>query len=155
MNLKQQLFINHYTEGETKNNCEQSMLKAGYKRGYARGHCGTFLVANSGIKKAIEDRIKRIKIAWEDRITRVIARLDAEIANTTSISQLCLLVNAQKGYMEMQAKNEGKYQADNAQRAEQIKLTEAELIEAKELSRLRLEEKLKGNPKIINIKEVG
>lgn len=118
MNLKQTLFVTYYTEGETKGNCEQSMLKAGYKPGYARGHCGTFIVANSCVQKAVDKAEELIKILWEDRISKVISRLQKEIDNTESISKLCLLVNAQKGYMDMQAKNEGKYEADNLTKTE-------------------------------------
>lgn len=138
MNFKQTLFISYYTEGETKGNCEQSMLKAGYKAGYARKWSGCYIGAIRGIKKAIEDKIKAINIAWEDRISRVNARLDAEIAKTTNISSLCLLVNAQKGYVDMQAKNEGKYALDNAQRTEQDKLTEVQVEEAKQYAKWRL-----------------
>ena len=105
------------------------------------------------VQEAINERKKLIDMLWEDRIKRVIARLDSEMAKTTSISSVCLAANAQKGYMEMQAKNEGKYAADNAQRTEEAKLTEAEIIEAKEIARLRTEEQLKGNPKIIPIQE--
>ena len=132
-NFKQTLFVAYYTEGDTKGNCEQSMLKAGYKKGYARKNAGKYIQAITGIKKAIEDKIKAINIAWEDRILRVNNRLDAEIAKTTNISSLCLLVNAQKGYVDMQAKNEGKYALDNAQKAEKVKLDEAE---AKEVGRI-------------------
>ena len=105
MNLKQTLFVTYYTEGDTKGNCEQSMLKAGYKAGYARSHCGTFIGANRCIKEAVNKALEAINILWEHRILKVINRLQTEIEGTESISSLCLLVNAQKGYMEMQAKN--------------------------------------------------
>jgi phage terminase small subunit len=145
MNFKQTLFVQYYTEGETKGNCEQSMLKAGYKSKYARGHCGTFLVANSCVQKAIKEAIEMLKIAWTDRINKVIARLQKEMDNTTSISSLCLLVNAQKGYMDMQAKNQGEYGADNAQRTEQVKLDQVHKEEAQRIAKiLNLEDARKG-----------
>ena len=60
------------------------------------------------------------------------------MSNTTSVSSVCLLANAQKGFMDMQAKNEGQYAADNAQRTEEAKLTEVQVKEAKEYAKWRL-----------------
>ncbi len=138
MNLKQTLFLAYYTDGDTKGNCEQSMLRAGYKPGYARTNCGRYITATNGMKKAIEDKVKAIKILWKDGIEYVVKRLRTEMETTTSVSSLCLLVNAQKGYMDMQAKNEGNYALDNAQRTEQAKLTEVQVKEAKEYAKWRL-----------------
>lgn len=138
MNFKQTLFVQHYTQGETKGNCEQSMLKAGYKSKYARGHCGTFIVANSCVQKAIKEYTEMLKIAWTERINKVITRLQKEMDNTTSVSALCLLVNAQKGYMDMQAKNQGEYEKDNAQKSEKAELTEEMALEAKEYAKWKL-----------------
>ncbi len=143
MNLKQTLFLAHYTDGDTKGNCERSMLKAGYKPGYARTNCGRYITASNGMRKAIEDKTKAIKILWKDGIAYVVTRLRTEMERTTSVSSLCLLVNAQKGYMDMQAKNEGNYGADNAQRTEKAELTEVEVSEAKRYAKWKLEQDLK------------
>ena len=134
LNLKQTLFLGFYMEGETKGKCEQSMLKAGYKKGYARTNCGRYITAINGVQKAIDEAIEYLQIAWKDRINAVISRLQREIDNTTSVSSLCLLVNAQKGYMDMQAKNQGEYGADNAQRTEQAKLDQAVVKEAQKIA---------------------
>jgi hypothetical protein len=141
MNLKQTMFVKYYTEGDTKGNCEQSMLKAGYKSQYARGHCGTFIVASSCVKKAIEDAVKEVK-EWmeggkelldrlfEERYRACVSKKD----NTNAIR--CL---------ENKAKNVGYYAADNAQRTEQVKLDEAEAKEARKIANiLNLEDAKKG-----------
>ena len=152
MNLKQTLFLAYYTDGDTKGNCEQSMLRAGYKKGYARTNCGRYITATNGLQKAIESKVKAIKVLWKDGIDYVITRLRTEIKGTTSVSALCLLVNAQKGYMDMQAKNEGQYAADNAQRTEEAKLSEVQVKEAKEYAKWRL---LRGLSEPEQVKETG
>jgi hypothetical protein len=121
------------------------MLRAGYKKGYARYNCGRYITATNGMKKAIEKKFNAVKVVWKDGIEYVITRLRTEIEATTSVSALCLLVNAQKGYMDMQAKNEGNYGADNAQRTEEAKLTEVQKAEAKRYAKWRLLQDLTGD----------
>ncbi|MGG3572855.1 terminase small subunit [Bacillus gobiensis] len=59
MNLtpKQQIFADSYIE---LGNAEKAAIKAGYSKSYARGNAHK-LVANSGIKKYIEDRMDQLK----------------------------------------------------------------------------------------------
>ena len=136
MNLRQQQFVAYYTEGETKGNCYQSMIKAGYKERYAFGHAGTYIVVNSCIQEAIKQKEKALEITLRDRVLRNIDRLQTEIEQTKQKTTLCTLINAQKGLMDMQAKNEGFYAADNAQRQEQAKLTKAEEDAAHKIARI-------------------
>ena len=96
------------------------------------------LLLNPVIREAVDKIKKELQVKWKDRVKQVIARLGREISGTKSISSVCLLVNAQKGYMDMQAKNEGQYAADNAQRTEEAKLTEVQVKEAKEYAKWRL-----------------
>ena len=139
--LKQTLFVAYYTEGDTKGNCEQSMLKAGYKKGYARKNAGKYIQAITGIKEAIDKAVKEVK-EWmeggkelcdrlfEDRYTACVAKND----NTNAIR--CL---------ENKAKNVGYYALDNAQKAEQVKLDKAEAAEARRIANIiNLEEARKG-----------
>lgn len=144
MNLKQTLFVMNYTEGEGKGNATKAAKMASYSEKTAYS-IGQRLLKNVEIAKAISNAIEVLKTAWKDRISKVLARLQREIDSTTSVSQLCLLVNAQKGYMDMQAKNEGQYAEDNAQKAEQVKLDKAETLECRRIANIiNLDEARKG-----------
>lgn len=67
LNPKQQKFADYYIE---LGNAEQAAIKAGYSKAYARGNAHK-LVANSGIKEYIDERLKQInseKIASQTEI---------------------------------------------------------------------------------------
>jgi phage terminase small subunit len=136
MNENRQIFVNAYlTNGY---NATQA-YKTAYpncKSGQDRN--GHRLLSFDEVRKAIDKATEYLKIAWKDRINQVISRAQKEMDNTTSVSALCLLMNAQKGYMDMQAKNQGEYEADNAQKAEAEKLTKEQALEAKEIAKWRL-----------------
>jgi len=118
LNYRQSLYVEYFTtDKECKGNAYKSALKAGYSERTAQ-RAPEQLSRNIKIENAINKRLKQLKVLWRPVILEVIARLRAEIDKTTSVSQLCMLVNAQKGYMDMQAKNEGKYAADNEQKTE-------------------------------------
>ena len=136
LNYRQSLFVTYFTSDEDcKGNAYKSALKAGYTERTAQ-RAPEQLSRNIKVRKAIKGRLEELKIYWKDRISKVICRLQAEMDKTTSVSSLCLLVNAQKGYMDMQAKNQGEYAIDNAQKVEQAKLDKAEAVEAKKIANI-------------------
>ena len=137
MNLKQTSFATYYADGETKGNATKSAQLAGYSKKTAYSQ-GQRLLKHAEVKKAITDALKRLDMLWKDGVAYVITRLRTEMEATTSVSALCLLVNAQKGFVDMRAKNEGQYAADNAQRTEEAKLSAVQVKEAKEYAKWRL-----------------
>lgn len=145
MNENRQIFVNTYlTNGYNATQAYKTAYpncKGGWNR------LGHRLMTNDDIKKVISEAIEYLKLAWKDKINKVISRLQKEMDNTTSISSLCLLVNAQKGYMDMQAKNQGEYEKDNAQKSEQTKLNEEMALEAKEYAKWKLLKGMKDNDK--------
>ena len=73
LNPKQKAFADYYIECGV---AEEAALKAGYSKGYARGHSHE-LVANRGIKKYIEERMKpkeRRRIASADEVLEFLTR---------------------------------------------------------------------------------
>ena len=134
LNYRQSLYVTYFTsDEECKGNAYKSAIKAGYTKRTSQ-RAPEQLSRNIKIKKAIESSLKDLKVLWKDRLLKVITRLQTELDKTTSISSLCLLVNAQKGYMDMQAKNEGQYGLDNAQQAEKLQLDERQLVEARRIA---------------------
>lgn len=145
MNFKQTLFVQYYTEGDTKGNCEQSMISAGYKRGYARFNCGRFITANNGIQQAIDYRLKALENNKKNTIETVNADFEfaklqcknkeGKLIDRTNFIRIC----------ENQAKNADYYLADNQSKTEQAKLTEIQRVEADRIARiLNLEDARKG-----------
>ena len=62
LNYRQTLFVDYYTtDPDTQGNCEASMLKAGYKAGYARKWAGKYIRAIRGIKEAIDEKTQEIR----------------------------------------------------------------------------------------------
>jgi len=139
MNLKQQLFVTYYTEGDTKGNCEQSMLKAGYKPGYARKNSGKYIQAITGIKEAIDDAVNDIK-EWMSGSRKLCDKLFMErygacVARNDNTNAIRCVEN--------KAKNVGYYALDNAQRTEQTKLDETKRKEVKRIAKLLNEDTIK------------
>ena len=62
LNYRQTLFVDYYTtDPDTQGNCEASMLKAGYKAGYARKWAGKYIRAIRGIKEAIDEKTQEFR----------------------------------------------------------------------------------------------
>ncbi len=62
LNYRQSLFVEYYTtDPDTQGNCEASMLKAGYKAGYARKWAGKYIRAIRGIQEAIDEKTQEIR----------------------------------------------------------------------------------------------
>jgi phage terminase small subunit len=134
MNPKQKLFVTYYTEGETKGNCEQSMLKAGYKEGYARKWSGVFIGAIRGIKEAVDNRLKEIIECQEITI---------EVLNKEfkRVYDMCLEANDRTNavrILENWGKHTGYNELDNIQKVQERKLDERQQAEANRLANLRL-----------------
>lgn len=130
----------YYLEGETKGNMTQSMLKAGYRRGYALTNCEKvkrhkeFIEALDERKAFLEhkDKESRINIdkRFDERYNECIGKGENKrIDNANAIR--CL---------ENMAKNRGYYELDNKQKAEQRQLTEKEAEEARRIASIRLQE---------------
>lgn len=117
MNEKRQIFVNTYlTNGYDATDAYRTAYP---KCKVGQQQSGSRLLLIAVVKEAIDEANKYIKVAWKDRINQVISRAQKEMGKATSVSSLCLLMNAQRGYMDMQAKNRGEYEADNAQKNEQ------------------------------------
>jgi len=141
MNLKQQLFVGLYTEGETKGNCAASMRKAGYSKGYVTGHCGTYIVGSSCIQDGIDKAMKYIE-GWKNGGRELCDRLfSAQYKASINAKDRTNAIRC----VENKAKNVGYYAEDNAQRAEKAKLTAVQVEEAKKYAQWRL---LKGLSKL-------
>jgi len=139
LNYRQSLFIKYYTDGDTKGNCYTSMVKAGYKKGYALKWSGCYIGDIRGIKEAIVAETALIEAE----------RLDSRVFIDNQFKDLlaeCRLkhdrVNAAR-VLENMAKNRGYYALDNEQKTEQAKLTEAQKEEAKRYAQWRLIQGLK------------
>ena len=62
LNYRQTLFVDYYTtDPDTQGNCEASMLKAGYKAGYARKWAGKYIRAIRGIQEAIDEKTQEFR----------------------------------------------------------------------------------------------
>ena len=119
LNYRQSLFVKYYTDGDTKGNCEASMVKAGFGKGYARKQAGQYIRAIKGISDAIAAETALIEVE----------RLDSRVFidnQFKSLLQECLIrkdrVNAAR-CLENMAKHRGYYAEDNAQQAEQTVLS--------------------------------
>lgn len=120
LNYRQSLFVKYYTDGDTKGNCYASMIKAGYKRGYALKWSGKYIGDIRGIKDAVKaetalieaDRLDS-RVFIDNKFKGLLAK--CELAGDRVNATRCL---------ENMAKNRGYYQADNEQRQEKTALTE-------------------------------
>jgi len=143
MNFKQTLFVQYYTEGETKGNCLKSMVAAGYTEKGAKNNCGRFITVNNGIQKAIDYRLKALEGKKKNTIETVNADFeyakdqcknkDGNLIDRATYVRIC----------ENQAKNADYFAADNASKTEQEVLTEARKKEAERYAKWRLLEGLK------------
>ena len=113
MNGRQKLFVKYYTDGETKGNCERSMLKAGYKPKYAR-HRNNRVLASVGMKEAVEEAQQEVD--YKDTQSR--ENIDREFL---SVYQEC--INSKRWSeavkcLENLGKHRGYFAEDNAQKTE-------------------------------------
>lgn len=124
----------YYLEGDTKGNMTQSMLKGGYKPGYALTNCEKVKRNKEFIKaleqrRAIIDKVEGITIEIvRDRFIDLMDR--CKIANDRVNEARCA---------ENLGKHVGLYGEDNKQKAEQRQLSEKEAEEARRIASIRLQ----------------
>ena len=93
---RQKMFADEYL---ISGNAEQAAIKAGYSEGYARGNAHK-LVANSGIKEYIEERLKQIESSKIADAAEVMRYLTSVMRNETK-EEVPVVVN-QGEYSEVQ-----------------------------------------------------
>ena len=93
---RQKMFADEYL---ISGNAEQAAIKAGYSEGYARGNAHK-LVANSGIKEYIDERLKQIESTKIADAAEVMRYLTSVMRNETK-EEVPVVVN-QGEYSEVQ-----------------------------------------------------
>jgi len=120
LNYRQTLFVKYYTsDKETKGNCYASMIKAGYKHGYAIKWSGCFIGEIRGIKEAIEAETAKIESQDVNSREFVTREMLAQY-NKNKDSRPTEAIRA----LENLGKNCGWFAEDNAQQVEASQLTE-------------------------------
>jgi hypothetical protein len=111
----QTAFIRYYTGGDTKGNCLQSMLKAGYSKQYANCYAGQKFLNFKSIAGPLAKR--QAEIDKCEAITIEVITENFEYAKEQCINEDGKLID-KPNYIkcvENEAKHIGYYQADNEQ----------------------------------------
>ena len=101
LNARQKMFADEYL---ISGNAEQAAIKAGYSEKYARGNAHK-LVANSGIKEYIEERLKQIESSKIADAAEVMRYLTSVMRNETKEEVPVVVNNGEWSEVQMVTKD--------------------------------------------------